>query len=258
MPAMFQRATSVGGFTLVELLVVIAIIALLSSLLLGGISLVKSSAKQVSCSSNQRQLAMAVINYAGEHDGLLPWTNGDVAGTGRGDCLPWWEVVGEYLDDTYHGSSSDNNAYHCPFAKSEVPGITTGGGSIHFGMNANLVRRWQTRWGSTGWDNPPLSISRVSGKTVLMADGACGLSAGAPSFGGSAAATLLTWARAPWPVRGATCYGGSTVFVEDSTNVIAPPIVRHGGRVNITGIDGHVEPVSRTWVVATMKAAFTP
>ena len=56
-----------GGFTLIELLVVISIIALLISLLLPALARAKYVAEQVVCSSNLRQLGMAMHEYANEY-----------------------------------------------------------------------------------------------------------------------------------------------------------------------------------------------
>ena len=66
------------GFTLIELLVVIGIIALLAGLLMPTIGGTLERARETMCASNEKQLALACINYAGDHDGKLPnnkeWT----------------------------------------------------------------------------------------------------------------------------------------------------------------------------------------
>lgn len=59
------------AFTLIELLVVVAIIAILSALLLPALRGAKESAKRSTCVSNLHQLGIALLSYAGDHDGNL-------------------------------------------------------------------------------------------------------------------------------------------------------------------------------------------
>lgn len=59
------------GFTLIELLVVIAIIALLLSILLPSLKVVKQMAGSVVCASNQRQILTVWFMYAQENDTLM-------------------------------------------------------------------------------------------------------------------------------------------------------------------------------------------
>jgi prepilin-type N-terminal cleavage/methylation domain-containing protein len=60
------------AFTLIELLVVIAIIGILAALLLPALGRAKESGRRAACSSNLRQLAIALSVYAVENDGLYP------------------------------------------------------------------------------------------------------------------------------------------------------------------------------------------
>ena len=60
------------AFTLVELLVVIGIIAVLISILLPSLGRARRSAQAVQCRNNLRQVAIAMLMYAGDNAGMLP------------------------------------------------------------------------------------------------------------------------------------------------------------------------------------------
>ncbi len=60
------------GFTLIELLVVIAIIAILAAILFPVFAQAKAAAKKTAGLSNVKQLGLAFIMYATDHDDALP------------------------------------------------------------------------------------------------------------------------------------------------------------------------------------------
>jgi prepilin-type N-terminal cleavage/methylation domain-containing protein/prepilin-type processing-associated H-X9-DG protein len=64
--------TSKRGFTLIELLVVIDIIAILAAILFPVFATAREKARQISCSSNLRQIGLALIQYTQDNDESFP------------------------------------------------------------------------------------------------------------------------------------------------------------------------------------------
>jgi prepilin-type N-terminal cleavage/methylation domain-containing protein/prepilin-type processing-associated H-X9-DG protein len=76
------------GFTLIELLVVIAIIAILAAILFPVFSQAREKARQASCLSNLRNLAMASYMYAQDYDERF-----------MKHFTPCWQGLGLYIGD---------------------------------------------------------------------------------------------------------------------------------------------------------------
>ncbi len=87
MLAQRNRSRRHAGFTLVELLVVIGIIAILISILLPALNRVREHAQSVKCQSNLRQLMIAFLTFAQDHNNCLPGGKHDTAG-GTGSHPP--------------------------------------------------------------------------------------------------------------------------------------------------------------------------
>src|SRR5258708_5894686 len=66
-----------SGFTLIELLVVIAIIAILAAILFPVFARAREKARQAACSSNMRQIGLALTMYRSDYDEQQPESSPD-------------------------------------------------------------------------------------------------------------------------------------------------------------------------------------
>jgi len=122
------------GFTLIELLVVIAIIAILAAILFPVFARARAKAKQASCSSNVKQIMLAVRMYTQDYDGWLPigtsyWYAPGGGGSGsRTDPNGWWELLDPYVKNL--------QLFVCP--SDDSPTLSTPWGSVDLSYCANM------------------------------------------------------------------------------------------------------------------------
>lgn len=98
------------AFTLIELLVVIAIISILASILFPVFARARSKARGTACSSNMRQLALALRMYADDYDGTFAlWSligGSPTGGAPSGYPYTWDEQTMSYY--------RNKNLLYCP------------------------------------------------------------------------------------------------------------------------------------------------
>ncbi len=154
------------GFTLIELLVVIAIIAILVAILFPVFGQARAKARQISCASNLKQMALAGIQYAADHDGyIMRFRNGansELTTNFLGEPIaPRPFAEGYHWQNYWMPYVKNTQIFFCPEGSSEFRShprytSTVGGQPIrevwgHYGMNyerltANPRQPWNNRF----------------------------------------------------------------------------------------------------------------
>ncbi len=115
------------GFTLIELLVVIAIIAILAAILFPVFARAREKARQSSCLSNVKQLALSFMMYLQDYDSSYPLPQADGAG------ISWARRVDPYVKNRQVFICPSDS--HAPVGPANPDGVQY---LCSFGYNYNL------------------------------------------------------------------------------------------------------------------------
>ena len=194
---------SCRAFTLIELLVVIAIISLLAAILFPVFAQVREKARQTSCASNEKQLALGVLMYTEDYDETLLPT---AVNNATGGTILWPDEIDPYVKNA--------QIRLCPSDGSEK--------FNSYGLN-ELNFADLTDQGAT----PPRTMGQFQTPAATVMLGELGTG------------SLVNNADITTSIYGAYKLTAPDVALNDQYD--ARPAARHFSRANLAFMDGHVK-----------------
>ncbi len=200
-----RQAQRLRGFTLIELLIVIGIIALLAAVLFPVFAHIRARAYQTTCSSNLKQIGIAMQLYTQDSDGMmfpaLPHADGN---GGIAEWCFYKDFNPEPRADKSRGPLSiyikTKDIWICPAAPDLM---------VPYGLNSDLVT-------AEADSQRPVQLAQVSvpSETILVTE--CSFLAATPEW----------WEAEP--------------FVHPPSKRVPVVNGRHFGLANVLWFDGHV------------------
>jgi prepilin-type N-terminal cleavage/methylation domain-containing protein/prepilin-type processing-associated H-X9-DG protein len=248
------------GFTLIELLVVVAIIAILAAILFPVFLRAKQRSQMAACQSNMKQLASAMIMYAGDWNGYMVMSARGPTWASESEFVFWGSAIKKYC-------SAKKEVNYCPYAPPVFDAVGAGGMEWRYywgtsiGMNVALGHQAN---GTMKPDDPtfipPARIDsdiRAPSRTIMLGDSSLYSKAYADSWQDWCSEHGCTPSRlGHWAI----CPPGRSVLGSDTRLKLNPwpqgwpedffDPDRHGGLVNIACVDGHVVAKQREWLLS--------
>jgi prepilin-type N-terminal cleavage/methylation domain-containing protein/prepilin-type processing-associated H-X9-DG protein len=248
-----MNRSSRRGFTLIELLVVIAIIAILAAILFPVFAQARERARQISCTSNMRQLTLSVTMYAQDYDeAMVPSTNYDCLDTASPSRI-WTSMVQPYLKNT--GIVACTSAKNLGYAESwSVRGVSSIGYNSATAIDSSLAEGFAAPASIAIFDEPA--------RTPLYADTANGLTSA--RYRGYVFDPYQGLANATDPRLGTPRVGDYDIVAANpnlSPAQLKPVFARHfatgrnNGFATISFGDGHVKAYTASSILGQDRGA---
>jgi prepilin-type N-terminal cleavage/methylation domain-containing protein/prepilin-type processing-associated H-X9-DG protein len=236
------------AFTLIELLTVIAIIGILAAIIIPTVGSVRNKAKGVRCSSNLRQIGIAIRVFANDNNGMMVPYRGEPSSSTAGAqnwlwteyLIPYMNIKADRLPALPAGADYKEDStffYMCPSSPVPVNWRAWGNYVLH-----PVIMK------STGSSKPNFAISKVQrpSQVIIIADGSVRTDTGLE--GGSTDTGAGQFFDKTYP------------FTSDPSNILNAPVAaensnpnadgttgwlryRHNNTVNCLFLDGHVKGI---------------
>ena len=258
------------AFTLIELLVVIAIIAILAAMLLPALARSKDTALGAACLSNQKQIGLGILMYAGDSQDYFPqvtpwWTQGPYVNSQNMRCGGEWmrpdKVTPNTIAPMLTNYIPSKLVWTCPKRKRGTDYVTPSGvqagdpsitGFLSYGFNEIGV-----------FGGPDLSTGDMTGNTQKFksanAQHPSDLVAICDVSGSNDPAQINGDADAAWLDTVWAGNSGPSQPVVGFNGRVQTAYAKHNNRINFIYVDGHAAPAYASQITwGQFWGIFTP